>query len=330
MEQSREERKKEKMRVAMLQTGGGIQNPETNMKLLEEKANHAASVEQCDLLVTPEVFLTGYGGLSFESPLKYLPSAETIEGPNIVAAQQIARKYNIAILFNFPELCNKVGSNVSSFEPIVYNTCILIDKDGEIICHYRKTHLYGNYEKSVFSPGHEFAPIVQLKGINIQIGLLICWDIEMPEPARILTLRGAQVILCPTANGTGFVPMHTVPCRAFENHVFVVYANRCGREKDHGFCGQSVICAPDGRDLCKAGIRDQVMLVAELDMKEEEYMKKDVDNHFHQDRRVELYRDLLSEELKKARSEEKNQLVTDWQIRKQEKKKLKQQQKIGK
>ena len=138
----------------------------------------------------------------------------------------------------------------------------VLDAWGAIAHHYRKTHLYGAYETAVFTagganqlrcgdlhiPGHA--------GEAIRIGVLICMDGEYPEPARCLALDGAELILIPTALGTGPVgrmtPRCVVPTRALENHVFVAYSNYSSPAAagpslaQDVFVGQSAIIGPDG------------------------------------------------------------------------------------
>ena len=122
----------------------------------------------------------------------------------------------------------------------------------------------------------------------MKIGILICYDVEFPEAARTLTLAGAELIAVPTAIMQPFC--HTcqllVPARAYENQVFVVYANRCGQEGDLTYCGLSCIVGPDGKDRARAGI-DEGLLVADIDTAEMTTSRKI--NPYLTDRRPELY-----------------------------------------
>jgi len=112
--------------------------------------------------------------------------AEQANGPACQKAAQIAWKTNIAILYGYPERLNTD----------VYNSALLIDRNGNSRANYRETHLFGSYEKKFFKPGHALI-ITELEGLNI--GILICYDVEFPEAVRTLANAGAQLIAVPTA-----------------------------------------------------------------------------------------------------------------------------------
>jgi len=143
----------------------------------------------------------------------------------------------------------------------IFNSAVLIDSDGSILLNYRKTHLWGDVEGAIFTPGdsHQFDSLASLKCCpNFPMGILICYDLEFPEPARILSLRGARIILAPTALTTGdssdVIPLKMLPSRAAENHIFIIYANHIHRATEESaltFCGLSGIFGPDGSELAR-------------------------------------------------------------------------------
>jgi predicted amidohydrolase len=98
--------------------------------------------------------------------------------------------------------------------------------------------------------------------------VLICYDIEFPEPARRLALAGADLVAVPTSLMAPYdvVARTLVPARAAENQLFVAYANRVGREGDLSYVGQSCVCGPDGGDVARAGRDEEALLVADLDL----------------------------------------------------------------
>jgi predicted amidohydrolase len=106
--------------------------------------------------------------------------------------------------------------------------------------------------------------IVELDGWRI--GLLICYDIEFPENVRRLALADVDFVAVPTAvmQPYDFVATHMVPTRAFENVVFIAYANRCAVENGLEYVGLSCVAGPDGRDLARAG-RGEELVFADLD-----------------------------------------------------------------
>jgi len=152
--------------------------------------------------------------------------------------------------------------------------------------NYRKTHLYSEYEKGIFTPGHLLHP-VHFEGVSI--GLLICYDIEFPEPSRVLALQGASILICPTANPQTFTSQITTRNRAYENHVFVCYVNRVGKEGSYNFPGQSCLIAPNGDELlrCTSSLEPQLRMTTCIMTQEHENHIEN--NPYFEDRRPHLY-----------------------------------------
>jgi 5-aminopentanamidase len=238
------------MRIALYQCPPLPLNVSANLQRLALQASDAVA-QGADLLVCPEMFLTGYNiGADACTSL-----AEARDGYSAEHVAAIAKTSGIAILYGYPE---------RSSEGEIYNAVQLIDAQGTSLCHYRKTHLYGDLDKSMFAAGQDDFPVVELNGWRL--GLLICYDVEFPENTRRLALAGADLILVPTANMEpyDFVADVTVRARAFENQCYVVYANYCGSEGDIHYCGLSSICAPDGSRMALAA-KDEAMIFATLD-----------------------------------------------------------------
>ena len=257
------------------------QGPETalsvkgHLTIMAQQAQVAAAAGS-DLLIFPEMFLTGYNiGAKRTREL-----AQPTSGPDLQRAAQIASTFNIAVLFGFPELENNK----------VYNSALLIDKTGKQKLCYRKSHLFGDIDRSAFSPGDNASDIVELNGIKM--GVLICYDVEFAENVRHLALAGADFIAVPTAlmMPYEFVPTKLVPARAFENQVFVAYANRCDTEQALQYYGLSCICSPDGSDLARAG-ESTTLITARLNFEQQSASRK-LNTHIA-DRRPELYKKLV-------------------------------------
>lgn len=192
------------------------------------------------LLVCPEMSLTGYQiGAQAVAAL-----AETADGPLAQAVSAIAQRHGIAIVYGFPEH-NPQGRP--------YNAAQFIDASGQPVAHYRKTHLFGDIDRAQFSPGPLSPTVFDWNGWRL--GLLICYDVEFPEPARDLALQGADVLLVPTANMVAFDEVQRVllPARALENRVFLAYANACGQEGATSYGGLSTVCGPMGEVKAQAG-----------------------------------------------------------------------------
>lgn len=237
------------------------------------QAAMAAAEMGAELLVTPELGTSGYAlGALFEEV------AEGRDGSIIGALTEIAADCGLAISAGFPE---RDGNQV-------FNSSVLIRPDGTAE-FYRKSHLYGEGERAAFVPGDAAPHVFDLNGIKT--GMLICYDVEFPENVRTLALAGAELILVPTALPQGIISRRiadtVVPTRAFENGVFLVYADLCGDENELSYGGRSVILAPDGDELARAGMRE-TLLVAEINTGAYEDAK--AQNPYLADRRPGLYR----------------------------------------
>lgn len=240
------------LKLALLQCESKPGDVPANLQRLNHAAADAAAAG-AHLLVTPEMFLTGYNIGAPQARL-LAEAAESAGGPRAQAVAAIARQHQIAIVFGHPEH-NAQGN--------IFNTAQCINAQGQLLASYRKTHLFGELDSSMFSPGQGDEPLFELHGWKM--GLLICFDVEFPENTRRLALQGADLILVPTANmeAFDFVARHLVPTRAYENQLFVAYANFCGREGDLAYGGLSCVAAPDGTGLVQAG-RDAELLLADV------------------------------------------------------------------
>ncbi|RMQ46261.1 Carbon-nitrogen family hydrolase [Pseudomonas cichorii] len=260
------------MRIALYQCPPLPLDIAGNLLRLEQQAQ-AAALQKAGLLVCPEMFLTGYN-IGAETARKL---AQPADGMAAARVAEIARANGIAIVYGYPEL----GTDGQ-----IYNAAQLIDSHGKSLGNYRKTHLFGELDKSMFAAGKDDFPVVELNGWRL--GLLICYDVEFPENTRRLALAGAELILVPTANMVpyDFVCEVTVRARAFENQCYLLYANYCGSEGEIDYCGQSSLCAPDGCRPVIAG-RDEVLLAGTLDRSLMERSR--AINTYFQDRRPGFY-----------------------------------------
>jgi len=193
---------------------------------------------------------------------------------------------------------------------LYHNTAVVFDKDGSIAGKYRKMHIPddpGFYEKFYFTPGDlGFEPIQTSVG---KLGVLICWDQWYPEAARLMTLKGAEILIYPTAIGwfdedakeekerqlESWVTIQR--SHAIANGIPVIACNRVGFEKDGSgvmkgirFWGNSFVCDPQGDLLARAGEEEHI-LYAKIDAQR----TKEVRDiwPFLRDRRIEAYDNLL-------------------------------------
>jgi predicted amidohydrolase len=264
------------MRIALLQTAGDPANePAANLDRLAEAAKRAKA-GGADLLVAPEMFLTGYA-IGREAAEQ---KAEPADGPSARRAGEIAQANGIAIAYGYPER----GDDGS-----VYNAAILIDAGGRRLLNYRKAHLFAALDRSMFAVGTGTYETARLGPFTV--GMLICYDVEFPEAARALALAGADLILVPTANMQPYQPVShlLVPARAYENGIYVAYANRCGREAELDYYGLSSVAGPAGGNLVMAGESEE-LIFTDIDIGEVSAART-VNTHL-KDRRPEAYRAL--------------------------------------
>jgi predicted amidohydrolase len=238
------------MRLAVLQMEARAGDVEANLALIEEAAERAAAAG-ADLLLAPELAVTGYGaGESIRN------LAEPTEGPQARRLGEISARLGIALAAGFAE---RDGATI-------WNAALLFDR-GRLLQCYRKRQLWGDYEKALFSASDACGEPVEVRGIKA--GLAICYDIEFPETARRLALAGAELILVPTAlphdGAAPFISEKILPVRAFENQVFVAYADHAGNDGRFNYAGRSCIVAPDGTDLARAGPDAAELLVAHVE-----------------------------------------------------------------
>lgn len=196
-----------------------------------------------DLLLCPELFLSGY-----DIGEKIHELAESQDGASLRRVADMAAKLETALAVGYPE---RVGETL-------YNSVAVYGKSGEHLLNYRKQILPPGHEGDIFSPGNERG-LFDFMGCRFAV--LICYDVEFPEQVRDAALQGAEIILTPTALQTKwrFVAEKMIPTRAFENGVFLLYANHAGRERNCNYLGGSVIVGPDGRVLVSAKTGEEVI-----------------------------------------------------------------------
>lgn len=237
------------MLVAALQMQSRPSDIAANLERLEQAAAEAAAAG-ARLLVTPELGLVGYGAGS-DLPLL----AEPANGPLAQSVAAIARRHALGIVAGFAERDGDA----------IYNSALWVFGDNQAV--YRKSHLYGPYERHWFHPAAPSAITFQQDGLKL--GLLICYDVEFPENVRRLAKAGVDAVLVPTALPVGgsadFIAAHMIAVRAFENQLFVAYVDNCGSVGDFAYAGLSRIAAPDGAILSAPGGRDEALLFARME-----------------------------------------------------------------
>ena len=282
-----------KLTVAALQLALGSEDESENnaavSALVEEAAGKGAQV-----ILPPELFSGPY--FCREEKDEFFALARpTGEHPSVIAMQALAAKLGVAIPTSFFE---RDGHHY-------YNTLAMIDAQGEIQGTYRKSHIPdgpGYEEKFYFRPGNDGFKVwdIPTESGTARIGIGICWDQWYPETARCLALKGAQVLLYPTAIGsepkdadmdTSRMWRRAMIGHAVSNCMPVVAANRIGHEGSleagNNFYGHSFICDEWGDYIEEFGREETGVLVATLDL--EAARKHRASWGFFRDRRPQLY-----------------------------------------
>ncbi len=188
-----------------------------------------------DLLVLPELFLGGYELADVQA------IAIELDGAEIEAVRGAAAAAGTAVVLGAAE---RTGAGVA-------NSAICVDGSGDLAGVYRKAHPFGA-ERDAYLAGDELVT-VRLGGRTV--GLMICFDMEFPEVARTLALRGADLLVTISANSPPFELDHDVfaRARALENGLPHVYVNRVGEQDGLSFCGGSLALDPEGRAVAEVG-----------------------------------------------------------------------------
>jgi predicted amidohydrolase len=227
-------------------------------------------------MVLPELFNTGY---AFADKRELEKLAEPAEGGNTI--ERLARSSAETGTTYVAGFAEAAGGKF-------YNSAAVVS-GGELVGVYRKTHLFYK-EKFLFEPGDTGFRVFDVG--KAKVGVMICFDWIFPEAARVLALKGAQVIAMPANLVLAFAPK-ALPVRALENKVFTVLANRIGAERRRGlsyrFTGRSQIASPRMEILAQAGAREECVKVVEVDVALANKKRVTELNDLFEDRRPEFY-----------------------------------------
>jgi 5-aminopentanamidase len=242
-------------RVAAWQCPPGPRDVAGNLRRLDAICASAAA-RRAEVLVTPEMFTSGYAITRAE----VLRLAEEAGGPTEAAVAQIARRHHLAIVYGHPE---RAPSDRGA-QDRAYNAATMIGPDGVVRGRHRKVHLYGDVDRGQFVANSRPPAAFDFDGSRV--GMLICYDVEFPEAVRSLAVDGARAVFVPTANMTGCEEVQEilVRARACENNCGVVYANYCGADDVFEYGGLSMICGPRGEVLAQADAKAEELIIADL------------------------------------------------------------------
>ncbi len=273
-------------------------NVDDNIKRLEDSVRNCAS-KGAQLIVLQEL----HNGLYFcqTENTDLFDMAESIPGPSTERFGALAKECGVVIVTSLFE---------KRAPGLYHNTAVVLEKDGSIAGKYRKMHIPDDpayYEKFYFTPGDlGFKPIKTSVG---NLGVLVCWDQWFPEAARMMTLKGADMLIYPTAIGWESSDTDDEKQRqqdawqtvqrghAVANGLHVITVNRVGHEPDPSgqtngiqFWGHSFICGPQGEIISQLPDNEEKVLITEIDMKRSEQVRRWWP--FLRDRRIDAFEGL--------------------------------------
>lgn len=236
------------MQLSIFQSAGGGLSFDQRLASLRNAIVQAKN--KPDLLVCAELFASGYNVAD-----DLISQAEAPCGPTFERIAAVASEFQIAIVYGYPEQ----GDNC------LYNSAAFVSADGELLANHRKQlNSPNSFEEDYFTPG-DHPTIVDYHGWKI--GILICYEVEFPESVRSAALAGAHLVLVPTAlvDQWDVVASRVVPARAFENGIWLAYANHAGHENGFDYLGGSKIVAPNGVIEADGG-SDEGLISVEIDI----------------------------------------------------------------
>ncbi|PIW56339.1 MAG: N-carbamoylputrescine amidase [Sphingomonadales bacterium CG12_big_fil_rev_8_21_14_0_65_65_10] len=275
--------------VAALQLPFAVDDEQGNIEAVAALVEQASG-EGAQIVLPPELFSGPYFCREEDEALFAL-ARPTLEHPSVIAMRKLAQSLGVAIPTSFFE---RDGHHY-------YNTLAMIGPDGELMGTYRKSHIPdgpGYEEKFYFRPGNDGFKVWDVFGTTIGVG--VCWDQWYPEAARVMALKGAELLFYPTAIGsepydadldTSRMWRRAMIGHAVSNCMPVIASNRIGhegtQEAGNRFYGHSFICDEWGDYLAEYGAEESGVLVATIDTARA--AKHRAGMGFFRDRRPQLY-----------------------------------------
>jgi len=273
-------------------------NKENNIKETLQKIEYLAK-NGANIVCLQELFATQYFCRQYD--LNCFKFADEIKNAAYINKFfDLSKKHNIVIILPIFE---KVA-------PGLYFNSALIIEDGYIKEIYRKNHIPddpGFFEKFYFTPSNDGYKVIETK--YCKIGVLICWDQWFPEAARIVALKGAEIVFYPTAIGWDVNEKNekinneqreawiTIQrSHAIANEVFIVSVNRWGSEDNINFWGSSFVCNPFGTIIYQSPINSDDEAIIEVNT--EEIEKYRTIWPFFRDRRIDTYSEICNRFIK--------------------------------
>jgi predicted amidohydrolase len=262
------------LKIGFIQFAPVLGDVGTTMEKLDRLLD---SSERADLIVLPELCNSGYHFADRDQA--WDTSEEVGQSRFITYLTSKCREANLFIVSGFNERAGKH----------LYNSAVLVGPEG-YVGRYRKGHLFMN-EKDYFLPGDEGIPVFDTG--KCRVGMLVCFDWIFPEVWRVLALKGADIICHPSNLVLPGLAQRAIPLHAMTNRVYIVTANRIGTERDLTFTGRSVIADPKGEILIEGSEAGEEICIIEIDPALAREKMITPRNHLFEDRRPELYQELV-------------------------------------
>jgi len=242
-----------KVRIGLCQIRPRTGDIEANLETIRDLTARA-SQEEIDILLFPELALTGYMARD-----ELFELAQPVSGEAVSELESIAREYKVYLVVGMPEL------DEHTF--MLYNSAVVVGPEG-LVGTYRKRHLpsYGVFDEArYFKP---FRGPIEVFSLSIgRVGVAICYDLFFPETVRAMALKGAKLVLVlSAAPGMSREYFETlVKARAMENTMYVAYVNLVGHYEGLGFFGGSHMRGPLGELVVSLGLYEEGFAVGEVD-----------------------------------------------------------------
>jgi len=264
---SKMKKEKQIIKVSAIQMNAVKFDKEANFKKAESMLREA-TLKGIDIACLPECALTGYPRINrknlkteeeYQKELRKIISiAEPIPGPYSEKFAQLSKELGIYIITGYEELRSDK----------VYNTCILLNPKGEIIGKYSKVHLQDWMVDSGINHGDEFKVFdLSIRNINLKVGIIICYDIQVTESGRMMMIEGADIVFVPYCANDFSDEIHRwlFRIRALENQFYILRVHYASPYKN----GDSMLIDPKGNIIFGGQTRETV-LVGEVDL---DYLK---------------------------------------------------------
>ncbi|PYZ93449.1 nitrilase [Salipaludibacillus keqinensis] len=236
------------LKVAGIQMNSTLHEKQKNRKkainLIKQAAKNGAKI-----ICLPELSMTGYH-VNKES----IPElAEHTDGETVQVFRDLASQLSVVLIVPFLELDSKNTNN--------YISAAIIDTDGALCGIHRKSMLWGD-EKQMFTPGDKTYQVYETS--LCKIGVLICYDIEFPEPARSLAVKGAELLFVPSVWSVPAVSRWDIqlPARALDNSLFVFGVNAAGEHT----CGKSKLVSAEGEVMIECNGNSEEIIYGDVDL----------------------------------------------------------------